>query len=127
WITFNGEIFNYIELLKQLIESGHRFTTESHTEVILRMYAENGERCVEDSIAQWAFAIWDASRQKLFLSRDRLGVPPLFFAKTSARFVFASEIKSLLKHPEIQRDIDVAGLDQIFTFWCTLPGRTVFK
>jgi asparagine synthase (glutamine-hydrolysing) len=127
WITFNGEIFNYIELRKQLIESGHRFATESDTEVILQMYAAKGEQCVEEFIGQWAFAIWDANRQKLFLSRDRLGVRPLFFSKTASQFVFASEIKSLLEHPGIERGIDLAGLDQVFTFWCTLPGKTVFK
>src|SRR5258706_11647930 len=101
WITYNGEIFNYIELRSQLIAAGHRFETQSDTEVILHMYAEKGEQCVEYFNGQWSFAIWDVRQQKLFLSRDRLGVRPLFYAQTSRSFVFASEMKSILVHPEI--------------------------
>jgi asparagine synthase (glutamine-hydrolysing) len=127
WITFNGEIFNYIELREELVKAGHKFNTQSDTEVILRMYAEKGERCVEYFNGQWAFAIWDTRRRRLFLSRDRLGVRPLFYCTTSNGFLFASEIKSLLSHPDVERTIDVEGLDQIFTFWSSLPPRTVFK
>jgi asparagine synthase (glutamine-hydrolysing) len=127
WITFNGEIFNYVELRDELLEKGHRFTTRSDTEVILHLYQEEGERCVERLNGQWAFAIWDGPRQKLFLSRDRLGVRPLFYAKSGGRFVFGSEIKALLACPGVDAEMDWRGLDEIFTFWCTLPGRTVFQ
>ncbi len=71
WITFNGEIFNYIELRESLIKKGHRFHTESDTEVIVHLYEEKGEDCVHDLNGQWAFAIWDSNRQKLFLSRTK--------------------------------------------------------
>lgn len=127
WITFNGEIFNYVELREELIEKGHRFQSQSDTEVIVHLYEEKGEECVHDLNGQWAFAIWDSKRKKLFLSRDRLGVRPLFYAKTHEEFVFASEIKSLLVVPSLPRAIDLQAMDEVFTFWVTLPPRTIFE
>jgi asparagine synthase (glutamine-hydrolysing) len=127
WITFNGEIFNYVELRSQLEREGHRFITRSDTEVILRLYLEKGEDCVHYFNGQWAFAIWDAQEKKLFLSRDRYGVRPLFYSTTCEELVFASEIKAILVCPGVRREIDLHGLDQIFTFWVALPPRTAFK
>lgn len=127
WIAFNGEIFNYIELREELIKKGHRFSTNSDTEVLLRLYQEEGEGCVDRLNGQWAFAIWDAPKRKLFLSRDRFGVRPLFYTQTSETFFFASEIKALLTCPEVDCALDLKGLDQIFTFWVTTPPRTVFQ
>jgi asparagine synthase (glutamine-hydrolysing) len=127
WITYNGEIFNYIELRQQLIEKGHHFKTQSDTEVILHAYEQYGEDCTRYFNGQWAFVIWDEKRQKLFLSRDRVGVRPLFYARTPDRFLFASEVKSILSLPDVERSIDFEALDQIFTFWCTLPPKTMFK
>ena len=127
WITFNGEIFNYLELRDELIRKGHAFATHSDTEVILRMYEEKGEECVRDFNGQWAFAIWDVKRRRLFLSRDRVGVRPLFYAERGGVLVFASEIKSILSHPGVERSIDLEALDQVFTFWHALPPRTMFK
>ncbi len=109
WITFNGEIFNYIELRDQLISKGHKFRTRSDTEVILHLYQEYGEECVHRLNGQWAFAIWDAPRRKLFLSRDRMGVRPLFYTQTRDAFLFASEIKALLACPEVKRRTGCAG------------------
>jgi asparagine synthase (glutamine-hydrolysing) len=126
-ITFNGEIFNYIELREELIRKGHRFATRSDTEVILHLYQEEGESCVERLNGQWAFAIWDKAERRLFLSRDRLGVRPLVYTQTPSGFLFASEIKALLACPEVDRALDLDGLDQIFTFWVTLPPRTAFR
>ncbi|MCP9455351.1 MAG: asparagine synthase (glutamine-hydrolyzing) [Nitrospira sp.] len=126
WITFNGEIFNYVELRQDLIKKGHHFRTQSDTEVILHLYEEKGDACVQDLNGQWAFAIWDSKRQRLFLSRDRMGIRPLFYAKTAEGFGFASEIKSLLAIPSLPRKIDPHALDQIFTFWVTIPPATVF-
>ncbi len=126
-ITFNGEIFNYIELKAELVKKGHTFATKSDTEVILKAYGEYGEDCVNRFNGQWAFAIWDAVEQKLFLSRDRAGVRPLFYTQTRDSFLFASEIKALLACPEVDRKIDPQGIDQIFTFWVTIPPKTVFN
>src|SRR5207244_1180856 len=106
---------------------GHRFRTRSDTEVILRMYLERGDECVQSFNGQWAFAIWDARRQRMFLSRDRLGARPLFYIVTDEEFVFASEIKAIFAYPGIRREVDLKGLDQILTFWVTLPPRTFFK
>lgn len=127
WITFNGEIFNYIELTEELVRKGHKFATRSDTEVILHLYQEEGENCVNRLNGQWAFAIWDVEKQKLFLSRDRLGVRPLFYTTTGDSFLFASEIKALLAHHEVDSALDLEALDQIFTFWFTLPPKTAFK
>lgn len=127
WITFNGEIFNYLELRADLMRKGRHFATESDTEVILQMYEEKGEDCVTHFNGDWAFAIWDARIRKLFLSRDRVGVRPLFYAQTTKSFVFASEVKAVLSHPGVQRSIDLEALDQVFTFWCPLQAKTLFN
>jgi asparagine synthase (glutamine-hydrolysing) len=98
-IIFNGEIFNYVELCKELIQKGYRFATHSDTEVILHAYEDKGEECVHSFNGQWAFAIWDAKKRKLFFSRDRAGVRPLFYCQTAEAFIFASEVKSIFVHP----------------------------
>ncbi|HEY5906851.1 MAG TPA: asparagine synthase (glutamine-hydrolyzing), partial [Vicinamibacteria bacterium] len=126
-ITFNGEIFNYVELRAELRRRGHRFRTECDTEVLLRLYEEQGEECVRQLNGQWAFAIWDRRKQKLFLSRDRLGVRPLFYAVGQRELSFGSEMKSILALPHVSREIDPLALDQVFTFWVSLPPRTTFK
>ena len=127
WITFNGEIFNYIELRDELVQKGHRFLTRSDTEVILALYRQEGEACVRRLNGQWAFAIWDVSNRKLFASRDRVGVRPFFYTQANNKFLFASEIKALLECAEVERELDFTALDQIFTFWVTLPPRTAFR
>ena len=126
-ITFNGEIFNYRELREELLEKGHRFDTQSDTEVILHLYEEKGQDCVEDLNGQFAFAIWDERTSRLFLARDRLGIRPLYFSQPNGKFVFASEIKALLHHHEVRREINLQALDETFTFWCSVAPRTVFR
>jgi asparagine synthase (glutamine-hydrolysing) len=127
WITFNGEIFNYVELRKELLRKGHRFSTHSDTEVILHLYEEKGEDCVKYLNGQWALAIWNKQRRRLFLSRDRMGVRPLFYTQANNAFIFASEIKATFAHPGVTREIDVHGLDEVFTYWCTIPPTTLFR
>lgn len=127
WIVYNGEAFNYIELKEELIKSGHRFTTDTDTEVVLHLYEEMGPACLDIINGQFAMAIWDTRRQELFLARDRLGIRPLFYCEEGGRFSFASEIKSLFMVPGVSREIDPVALDEIFTFWTTLLPRTVFK
>lgn len=127
WIVFNGEIFNHLELRQALVARGHRFATNCDTEVIVHLYEEHGEDCVHHLNGQWAFAIWDRRDSKLFLSRDRLGVRPLYYTLAANRFYFASEIKALFTQPEVPRRLDPIGLDQVFTFWCPVAPRTVFE
>ena len=126
-VTFNGEIFNYIELRQELTNLGHRFATQSDTEVILHAYAQWGEHCVERFNGQWAFAVWDRRRQRLFLSRDRFGIRPLFHTTAGGAFLFASEVKSLFAHGDVPRAIDSAGLNQVFTLWAPVAPQTVFQ
>lgn len=126
-ITFNGEIFNYIELRQELIGRGRRFTTTSDTEVVMQAYAEWGEDCVRHLNGQWAFAIQDASQKKLFLSRDRLGIRPLYYTTSGQTFLFASEVKAIFAHPGVSRAIDPVGLDQLCTFWSPQSPRTIFE
>jgi asparagine synthase (glutamine-hydrolysing) len=126
-IVFNGEIFNYIELRQDLLRRGHKLRTQSDTEVILHLYEEEGAECVRHLNGQWAFAIWDSKNETLFLSRDRLGVRPLFYAVADQAFLFGSEIKSIFALSNVSREIDLLALDQLFTFWVTIPPRTIFK
>lgn len=127
WIVLNGEIFNYVELKIDLEKQGHQFYTTTDTEVLLHLYEEKGTECLNELNGQFAFAIWDTKKQELFLARDRVGINPLFYTNTNDAFLFASEIKAIFADPEIPREIDTSALGEIFTFWTTLPGRTVFK
>jgi len=103
WITFNGEIYNFQELRPKLEKSGHKFYTDSDTEVIVHAYEEWGENCVREFNGMWAFAIWDSNKKHLILSRDRLGIKPLYYFFDGKRFVFASEIKAILLDKSIPK------------------------
>ena len=127
WIVFNGEIYNYQELRKELIARGHRFRTNSDTEVILHLYEETGDRCVERLIGMFAFAVWDSHQRRLFLARDRLGIKPLFYAEAGGRFLFASELKAILAHGAVPRELDPEGLDHYLTFMYVPAPRTIVK
>ena len=127
WITFNGEIFNYIELRPELEKLGHVFKTRSDTEVIIHAWEQWGKNCMSRFNGQFAFAIYDKKRQSLFLTRDRLGIRPVFYTVHDGRVYFASEIKSIFCDPTVPRVIDYKGLDEIFTWWTTAPPRTAFE
>lgn len=127
WITFNGEIFNYIELRSELEKSGHKFSTRSDTEVIIHSYEQWGKDCLNRFNGQFAFAIYDKNRATLFIARDRLGIRPVFYTTHNGRLYFASEIKSIFCDPSIPRRLDLQGLDEIFTWWTTSPPRTAFE
>ncbi len=127
WIVFNGEIFNYVELRPDLEARGHRFTTNTDTEVLLHLYEDYGPDCLRFLNGQFAIAIWDQKARSLFLARDRLGIRPLFYTVRDGAFIFGSEIKAILAHPLVQAEIDPVALDQIFTFWSTISPRTAFR
>lgn len=127
WVVFNGEVFNYKELRSRLIEQGHRFRTESDTEVIVHLYEEHGERFVEYLNGQFAIALWDRVRRRLVLARDRNGIRPLFYIEIDGRLAFASEIKALFALPMVGRALDPRAIAEICTFWSPLAPRTVFS
>ncbi len=127
WVSFNGEIFNYVELNETLRAKGHIFRTRCDTETILHNYEEKGENCVDDFNGDFAFALWDRKNRTLLLARDRMGVRPVYYTFVGETLVFASEIKALLAVPGVSAEIDPIALDQVFTFWFTLPPRTPFK
>jgi len=127
WITFNGEIFNYIELASELLDLGHNFKTKSDTEVIIHAYEEWGTSSFERFNGQWAFALWDRKKGRIILSRDRHGIRPLYYAACNNKFLFASEIKALFADKDVERDLDMAGLSESFTFWSPVAPRTAFK
>lgn len=110
WITFNGEIYNYRELREELALAGHRFKSQTDTEVILAAYDEWGTECVHRFAGMFAFALWDEPRKRLWLVRDRLGKKPLYYASRDGALSFASELKALLADPSFPRDIDRTAL-----------------
>lgn len=126
WMVLNGEIFNYLELRPDLERRGHVFRTKTDTEVLLHLYEEYGTECVHRLNGQFAFAIWDSQRRQLFAARDRLGIRPFYYTETSNAFLFASETKALLLHPDVNAQIDPVTLSQVFTYWCPLRGRSAF-
>ncbi len=127
WTVLNGEIFNFIELRAELQGLGHRFRTRSDTEVIVHAYEEFGDRFVERLSGQFALALWDTRRQRLLLARDRVGIRPLFYARSGGLLLFASEVKAILAVAPELAALDEQGLAQVFTFWSTVGERTVFK
>ncbi len=128
WLVFNGEIYNFVELREELIEKGHRFHSKSDTEVILHAYEEWGHECLNRFNGMWAFALWDDSRQELFCARDRFGIKPFYYAQTGDSFLFASEIKALLAHPDVGTKPDDATLGS-YLAWGVLDHseRTMFN
>jgi asparagine synthase (glutamine-hydrolysing) len=127
WVTFNGEIFNHVELRAMLERQGHRFRTRSDTEVLVHLYEEHGDDFVEHLNGQFALALWDGPRRRLVLARDRVGIRPLFYTWNGGRLAFASEVKSLFRLPEVPRRLDPAGLASVFSYWAGVPPRTVFE
>nr|WP_295874853.1 asparagine synthase (glutamine-hydrolyzing) [uncultured Chitinophaga sp.] len=123
----NGEIFNYIELREQLSKRGHVFSTKSDVEVIIHLYEESGTGFLNELNGQFAFALYDFGKKSLFCARDQMGIIPFFYTYVGHTFVFASEIKAILRHPLVSKEIDLTGLDQIFTFPGLISPRTMFK
>lgn len=127
WTIFNGEIFNYVELRRELEAAGHRFATQSDTETIVHAYEEYGDDFVARLNGQFAIALWDMRRRRLVLARDRLGIRPLFYTWVDGALLFASEIKAIRAvHPHGLK-LDITALSQIFTCWATLGDGTIFE
>lgn len=126
-IAFNGEVFNYIEIKRELEKQGYSFTTGTDTEVILSAYAAYGEDCVDHFNGMFAIAIWDTARHQLFIARDRLGVKPFYYSLTaSGDFYFSSEVKALRKVKEIDRELQLELIDQYMSFGY-IPGENTLE
>ena len=127
WVVFNGEIYNFQELRARLQVQGHSFRSGSDTEVILHLYEELGDKCVEDLDGMFAFALWDQRRRRLFLARDRVGKKPLYYACVGSTFVFGSEVKALLRHPAVRADVSLEALPCYFAFGYPPRGQTFYQ
>lgn len=126
-IVFNGEIYNFQELRDQLVAKGHSFSTSSDTEVILHVYEEYGDECVQHLRGMFAFAIWDEKHQRLLLARDRFGKKPLYFYRKNGVLLFASEIKALLKYPGLSWEVDTSAIWQYLAYRYVPGPATLFS
>jgi asparagine synthase (glutamine-hydrolysing) len=127
-VVFNGEIYNFRELAAELARAGHVFRTHCDTEVIVHAWEEWGEQCVRRFRGMFAFALWDRNRETLFLARDRLGVKPLYYAQlASGLFLFGSELKALLAHPALPRNVDPCAVEDYFAYGYVPEPRTIFE
>ncbi|SET59429.1 asparagine synthase (glutamine-hydrolysing) [Oceanobacillus limi] len=127
-IVYNGELYNTNEVRNELRRKGHEFNTTSDTEVLLTAYMEWQEACVDYLNGIYAFAIWDEEKEELFISRDRIGVKPLFFLESNGRLIFGSELKAILAHPNVKTEVDRDGLAEVFGLGPSrTPGHGIFK
>lgn len=126
-IIFNGEIYNFRELRKRLIEKGHQFYTQSDTEVMVHLYEDRGEDFLKELNGMFALALWDDRKEKLILARDRLGEKPLYYSFLGGKLIFASEIKAILVHPKIKRELDHHSLAKYLNYEYIPSPRTIFK
>lgn len=127
WVVFNGEIYNFRALRQQLERKGHVFQTATDTEVIVHAYEEYGVDCVEHFNGMFAFALWDESRRRLLVARDRLGIKPLYYYLSADLLVFGSELKAVIRHPAVPREIDFGALNQFLTIEYIPAPRTIFR
>jgi asparagine synthase (glutamine-hydrolysing) len=127
WIVFNGEIYNFKELRQLLQSKGHTFRTQTDTEVIVHLYEEYGDACVEKLRGMFAFAVWDQKQRRLLLARDRIGIKPLYYGTTGHSLVFGSEIKAILADPEIEREVLPSTVDRFLTFDYVAGEETLLK
>ena len=126
-LTYNGEIYNYLEIKRELEDKGYRFKTDCDTEVLVNAFAEWKIDCLPKLNGMFAFAVWDDTEKTLTLVRDRAGIKPLYYAKIGGEFVFASEIKAILASKLVRAELDSEGLNQFLTFLWTVPPHTLFK
>jgi len=126
-VVFNGEIYNFADLTNDLVSRGHVFRTRSDTETIVHAYEEYGVECMKDFRGMFAFAIWDRRKRRLLLVRDLLGIKPVYYYQCKNFFIFGSEIKSLLEHPEVPREVDREAVDLYLTLRYVPGPRTMFK
>lgn len=126
-LIYNGEIYNYLELRKQLVDAGHIFRSVSDSEVVVHAYEDYGPLCVEKFNGMFAFALWDKRNRRFLLARDRLGIKPLYYWIQGGKLVFGSELKAVVAHPDAPKEIDLIALDQFFSLEYIPYPRTIYK
>lgn len=126
-VVFNGEIYNYLELMQRLEQQGHRFSTVSDTEVIVHLYEEHGLDFVQHLRGMFGLALWDVSARRLVIARDRLGIKPLYYTTVNNKLIFASEIKAILLHPEVEAAVDLQGLSYFLSLKYAPSPHTMFE
>ena len=127
WMVLNGEVYNFPGLKAALIQKGHTFKSHTDAEVVLHLYEEQGEKLVDDLNGMYAFVLWDEKKKKLLAVRDRLGIKPFYYYFKDNVFIFGSEIKAILEHPLVKREVDLEGISHYLTFACTPAPYTLFK
>ncbi len=127
WVTFNGAVYNYLEIRQELVQRGHDVKTYSDTEVIIHAYEEYGEKCVEKFNGMFAFVIYDKNKNKIFGARDRFGIKPFYYYSDEDKFIFASEIKAIIANKEVKREVNIEGIQDYIVFQFTLGKKTLFK
>jgi len=127
WMVLNGEVYNFPGLKAALIQKGHTFKSHTDAEVVLHLYEEKGEQLVDDLNGMYAFVLWDEKKKKLLAVRDRLGIKPFYYYFKDGVFIFGSEIKAILEHPLVKREVDLEGISHYLTFACTPAPYTLFK
>lgn len=127
WLTYNGEIYNFQELKRELEKNGHIFRSKSDTEVIIHAYEEYGFDCVKKFNGMFAFALWDEKKKILFAARDHLGIKPFYYAVQNGTFYFGSEIKAILAHPDFKKELEENNVSHYLTFSCMPSPHTLFK
>jgi asparagine synthase (glutamine-hydrolysing) len=128
WIVFNGEIYNYQQIRRELDSQGHEFYTNSDTEAIVHLYERYGPDCVQHLRGMFAFAIWDEIEKTLFIARDRVGKKPLLYShQKNGDLIFGSEFRALLEHPTVSREVDLDAIDSYFSYLCIPAPQTAFK
>jgi asparagine synthase (glutamine-hydrolysing) len=127
WVVFNGEIYNFQELRRDLQSRGHVFYTNTDTETIVHLYEEYGKRLVDHLRGMFGFALWDERKRQLLIARDRLGIKPLYYTETGGRILFASELKSILQLPEVERTLNWSAMAHLFSFLSTPPTESIIE
>src|SRR5690349_479572 len=127
WVSFNGEIYNHADLRPGLERKGHQFRTHCDTEAIVHLYEEEDESAFARMIGMFAIAIYDRRRDRTVLARDRLGIKPLYYTRTSSALLFASEIKALLAHPDVVAEVNWSRLSDFFVYGGVYGPETLFK
>jgi len=127
WVVYNGEIYNFQNVRAALEQRGHIFKTKTDTEIIVHAYEEYGDECVTHFNGMFAIALWDARKRRLFLARDRLGIKPLYYWSGADKLVFGSELKALIHHPDVPRQVDLAALDLFLTLEYIPAPRTIYE